>query len=174
MAKINFKNLVPIKNILGEEIQIGNELVTVEKYLPLAKKAELIEWVIKNSIDDTGFASPIRTEVFLKLAIVRYYTNISITEKMLETPDKVFDSLMINNVFDIVLAAIPEEELDRIESGALESVKAVQDYMSSFLGVLKNVSQDYDSTKMNVDELMKSLDQPEKVGLVKDILEKIG
>lgn len=174
MAKVNFKNLVPVKNISSEEIQIGDELVIVEKYLPLAKKAELIEWVIRNSIDDTGFASPIRTEVFFKLGIIRYYTNISITEKMLETPDKVFDSLMINNIFHIVLAAIPEEELERIQSGTFKSVKAVQDYTSSFLGVLKNVSQDYDSTKMNVDELMKTLDQPEKVGLVKDILEKIG
>jgi hypothetical protein len=40
--------------------------------------------------------------------------------------------------------------------------------------MMKTVTNDYDATKLNVEEIMKTLDQPEKVGLVKDILDKIG
>ena len=52
--------------------------------------------------------------------------------------------------------------------------KAVQAYQNSFVGVMKAINKDYDATKLNVEELMATLDQPDKVGLVKEILEKIG
>ena len=55
-----------------------------------------------------------------------------------------------------------------------ECAKHTVDYLNSFAGMIKNIVANYDTTKMNVEEIMQTLDDPEKIGLVKDILDKIG
>lgn len=174
MAKISLKDITPVKSIDPVECQIGDKIVLVEQYLPLEKKTAMIERIISNSIDDTGFISPMRLEVYFRLEVVRCYTNISITDKMMEQPEKLFDQLVMNKIIGAVSCAMPTEEWEHIEKSIHQCAKAVQKYQSSFVGMMKTISKDYDATKLNVDELMQTLDQPEKVGLVKEILEKIG
>lgn len=174
MAKISLKDITPVKSINPVECQIGDKIVLVEQYLPLEKKAAMIERIISNSLDDTGFISPMRLEVYFRLEIVRCYTNISITDKMMEQPEKLFDQLAMNKIIGLIFCDMPDEELEYIEQSVHQCAKAVQKYQSSFVGMIKSISKDYDATKLNVDELMQTLDQPDKIGLVKEILEKIG
>ena len=82
--------------------------------------------------------------------------------------DIIEDYLETVNVFkgsDVSLG-----DLDYVDE-ATESVVA---YLNSFTGVMKRISESYDATKINVDNIMQTLDDPEKIGLVKDILDKIG
>ena len=78
MAKISLKDLTPIKSIPPQEIEINGKKVLVEQYLPLEKKAAMIERILANSVDETGFISPVRLAVFFRLEVVRCYSNISI------------------------------------------------------------------------------------------------
>lgn len=174
MAKISLKDVTPIKSIPPQEIDINGKKVLVEQYLPLEKKAAMIERILANSVDETGFISPVRLAVFFRLEVVRCYSNISITDKMMEQPDKLFDQLVMNKVIGAVSCAMPAEEWERIEKSVNKCAEAVQTYQNSFVGVMKTISKDYDATKLNVDELMATLDQPDKIGLVKEVLEKIG
>ena len=174
MAKISLKDVTPIKSIPPQEIDINGKKVLVEQYLPLEKKAAMIERILANSVDETGFISPVRLAVFFRLEIVRCYSNISITDKMMEQPDKLFDQLVMNKVIGAVSCGMPTEEWEHIEHSVNKCAKAVQAYQNSFVGVMKTINKDYDATKLNVDELMATLDQPDKIGLVKEILEKIG
>ena len=48
------------------------------------------------------------------------------------------------------------------------------DYLNSFAGMIKNITANYDATKMNVEDIMNTLGDPNQIGLVKDILDKIG
>ena len=48
------------------------------------------------------------------------------------------------------------------------------DLNNSFSGMMKTVSDNYNIANMNADEIMNKLDDPEKIGLVKEVLEKIG
>ena len=174
MAKISLKDVTPIKAIPPQEIEINGKKVLVEQYLPLEKKAAMIERILANSVDETGFISPVRLAVFFRLEIVRCYSNISITDKMMEQPEKLFDQLVMNKVIGAVSCGMPTEEWEHVEKSVNKCAKAVQAYQNSFVGVMKMINKDYDATKLNVDELMATLDQPDKVGLVKEILEKIG
>lgn len=174
MAKISFNKLTPIKSIDPAIITIGENEITVERYLPMADKAAFVERVLNAVIDDTGFINPMRLDVMFHIELIKTYTNISITDKMMENPSKVYDLLALNHVLSSVLEAIPEEEYEDLMNDVGECAKHTVDYLNSFAGMIKNIVTNYDTTKMNVEEIMQTLDDPEKIGLVKDILDKIG
>lgn len=174
MAKVSLKAVTPIKKVDPQIINIGEQEVEVIQYLPVNDKLALVERVLNLTIDDTGFLNPVRLEVYAILEIVKTYTNISITDKMMENAPGTYDLLMINEVLDHVIAAIPEDEYDAIFDAIEDCAEHTVKYLNSFVGMMKTVTNNYDATKMNVEEIMATLDQPEKVGLVKDILDKIG
>ena len=174
MAKISFNKLTPIKSVDPTVVTIGENEITVERYLPMADKAAFVERVLNAVIDDTGFINPMRLDVMFHIELIKTYTNISITDKMMENPSKVYDLLMLNHILGTILEAIPEEEYEDLMNDVSECAKHTTDYLNSFAGMIKNVVANYDATKMNVEEIMETLDDPEKIGLVKDVLDKIG
>lgn len=174
MAKISLSAIAPIKKIDPVTIQINGQDIEVIQYLPTQEKLALVERVLNRTIDDTNFFNPVRMEVYTVIEIINTYTNISITEKMIENAPKTFDTLVMNKIIDAVVEAIPEEEYDTVFDAVEDCAVHITNYLNSIQGVLKTVAQDYDATKMNVDEMMKTLDQPDKVGLLKDILDKLG
>ena len=174
MAKVSLKAVTPIKKVDPRMITIGEQEVEVIQYLPVNDKLALVERVLNLTIDDTGFLNPVRLEVYAILEIVKTYTNISITDKMIDDAPKTYDVLMINGILDSIIAAIPEDEYDAIFDAIEDCAEHTVKYLNSFVGMMKTVTRDYDATKMNVEEIMATLDQPDKIGLVKDILDKIG
>lgn len=174
MAKVSLNAVTPIKKVEPQMIKICEQEVEIIQYLPVNDKLALVERVLNLTIDDTGFLNPVRLEVYAILEIVKTYTNISITEKMMENAPKTYDALMINGVLDLIIESIPEDEYDAIFDAIEDCAEHTVKYLNSFVGMMKTVTNDYDATKLNVEEIMKTLDQPDKVGLVKDILDKIG
>lgn len=174
MAKVSLNSITPIKKIDSVKIKIGEQEIEVLQYLPINDKLALAERVLNMTLDDTGFLNPVRLEVYTYLEIIRTYTNISITDKMMENAPKTYDLLEMNNILVSIVNAIPEEEYNALIGMIEDSAEHTVKYLTSFVGMMKTVSQDYDATKMNVDEIMNTLDNPEKIGLVKDILDKIG
>ena len=174
MAKVAFTKLTPIKELENKVITIGDQEITVMQYLPVNDKLALVERVLNLTIDDTNYLNPVRLEIFTNIEIIKTYTNISITEKMMENPAKIYDLLLLNGILDKVIEVIPEEEYDDIFNAVTECAVHVINYLNSFAGMIKTISENYDATKLNVEDMMKTLDQPDKVGLLKDILDKIG
>lgn len=174
MAKINLKQLITIKATEPVTININNIDITVKQYLPLDEKMELVQRVLNRAVDETGFFSPMRLEVILELEVIRTYTNINITDKMMDDPGKIYDQIENNGIWRGISSTIPWKEYQGLHQAVNDCATAITSYQTSFVGIMKNISENYDATKMNVDELMKTLDQPDKVGMVKEILDKMG
>lgn len=174
MAKVSLSAIAPIKKIDPIIIKIADQDIEVVQYLPTQEKLALVERVLSWTIDDTNYLNPVRMEVFTILEVIKTYTNISITEKMMENAPKTYDTLVMNKIIDMIIAAIPEEEYDAVFDAVEDCAEHIISYLNSIQGVLKTITDNYDATKYNVDEMMKTLDQPEKIGLVKDVLDKIG
>jgi len=174
MAKVSFNKITSIKSVEPKVITFGEQEIIIEQYLPMADKAAFVERVLNAVIDDTGFINPMRLDVIFNIELVKTYTNISITDKMMENPAKVYDLLVLNNILTEVLSNIPEEEYEDLFSHVSDCAEHTVTYLNSFAGIIKNITENYNTTKMNVDEIMETLDNPEKIGLVKDILDKIG
>lgn len=155
-------------------ITVNEQEIEVAQYMPIQDKLAMIERILNLTIDNTGFLNPVRLEVYTVLEIISTYTNINITDKMMENAPKTYDSLMINGVIDAIIEAIPEDEYNAVFDAIEDCAEHTVSYLNSFAGMMKTVTENYDATKINVEEIMNTLDDPDKVGLVKDILEKIG
>ena len=155
-------------------ITINEQEIEVVQYMPIQDKLAMIERILNFTIDDTGFLNPVRLEVFTVLEIISTYTNINITDKMMENAPKTYDSLMINGVIDAIIEAIPEDEYNAIFDAIEDCAEHTVNYLNSFVGMMKTVTENYNATKMDVDQIMNDLDDSNKIGLVKDILEKLG
>ena len=174
MAKVSFNKITPIKSIDPKVININGETVSIIQYLSIGEKANLVERILNYAFDDTGFASPIRLETYFGLELVRCYTNISITDKMIENVIKTYDALELNGIIDTIIENIPIDEYDALWDLVNESISNVSKYNSSFVGMLRTAAADYQNTQINLDQMSGLLQDPEQLTLVKNILEKIG
>lgn len=170
---ISFTKVTPIKETKTITVKINGQEVAIQPYLPIDKKSKLIEQIASYVFDDTGFASPIRLNIYFTILTLKAYTDISITDKMIENASKTYDAILLNNL-DTLLNYIPKTEIQDLQEMVEKSIEQIVKYNTSFLGMMRTASAEYDATKMNVDELMQTLDQPDKVGLVKEVLDKLG
>jgi hypothetical protein len=174
MAKISFNKLTPVKKLDAVSITIGEQEIIVNQYLPLEEKSSLIEKVLAQAVDGTGFYSPIRLDVMFHIELIRAYTNISITDKMMEDPGKVYDLLVLNNILEAVIPTIPQEEYDMLLESVSACAEQVMQYSNSFMGMLRAAKTDFTITDENITKMMNTLHDPEAVGLVQEVLKNLG
>lgn len=174
MAKIGFTKVTPIREIKDKTIDINGNTVTVKQYLPIAEKSQMMTDMISHILDEKGVYSPLRQEVYFKVFLVQYYSNISFTETMLMNIEKTYDLLKINGISDEIIKAIPEQEFNELEKMVIETLKAVNDYRISFAGVLETVQNNSNTEGKNIDDLFKELELISQNDTLKGVMEKLG
>lgn len=174
MAKVSLNKLATIKTLDEKTVTIAGQDVLVAQYLPISKKADIIQHVIDGSFDDNGEYSILRFKVLFAVEVVRAYSNINITDKMLEEITKTYDLLVINHILDNVIAAIPSQEYQDLYEMAQTAIMNVNQTAHSALGVLRTIATDYDTETMNVDKLLSNLQDVANTELVQDVLQKLG
>ena len=174
MAKIGFTKLGLKPNNEIQTITFNEQLIEVKQYLSVEDKLELISTVIKLSHDQNNFSNPIKIQVYASLEIIERYTNISFTEKQKENPVKLYDLLNGNGLIKAVIEVIPQEEYDTVIKGLYETIDAIYTYQNSVMGILENVSQDYNNLNFDATELQKKIADPESIALLKSVLTKLG
>jgi uncharacterized protein YpbB len=175
MAKVNFTKLNKIKSLPVVEISIDGQKVLVEQYLPLEDKVNLITSVIEQSGNgEEGFFNIVKLEAYYIIEMIRAYTNISFTEKQLEDTTKLYDSIRLNDVWAAVADAIPEAERSYIWDNILALAREITAYNNSVLGVLKAISNDRDALNFDVSEIMKQIQDPEALSLLKGMVDMTG
>lgn len=174
MAKINLNRITPVKKVEDVMIDINGTEVTIKQYIPVLEKVELVQWVLGLTFDESGFASPLRKDLFTDIAIIKYYTNISLTETAMSNLNKTYDLLLMNNVLVTVKQNIPEAELNMVYALIQASIQQLIDYNTSVLGILNTIKNDYSNTTLDAEKISAMLQDEKGVALVKDVLEKIG
>ena len=174
MAKVSLNKITPIKKVDPITLQIGDSEIIVQQYLPIETKMAMMQDVLNAVIDETGHINPVRMEVFFNVYLLKYYTNISITDTMLGDPSKTYDLLIMNDVLDTIIAQIPETEYADVFDFIVEASENVITYNNSVLGILRNVAADYKNTEIDIDKIGQALNDPNQLTLVKNILEKMG
>lgn len=175
MAKVTFNKLNLTKNTEIKNIDINENIIEVKQYLPVEEKLELISYIVNMAHDeDYNFSNPVKVEVFAGIGIIKYYTNITFTEKQLENPAKIYDLLNSNNVINNVIAAIPSNEYDEIRTGIEDTIKSIYQYQNSVLGILDTIGQDYSDLNIEADTINEKLSNPDNMKLLRDVLAKLG
>lgn len=175
MAKVTFNKLNLTKNTEIKNIDINENIIEIKQYLPVEEKLELISYIVNMAHDeDYNFSNPVKVEVFAGIGIIKYYTNITFTEKQLENPAKIYDLLNSNNVINNVIAAIPSNEYDEIRTGIEDTIKSIYQYQNSTLGILDTIGQDYSDLNLEADTISEKLSNPDNMKLLRDVLAKLG
>lgn len=174
MAKVAFSKLALKKQDKVNTIKIGNFDIEVKQYLPVNDKLDLIARVLNGAHDENNFPNPVKIEVIGALEIIMAYTNLSFTEKQKEDVAKLYDLLETNGVIDQIVSAIPEEEYNFIIDGIDDTIEAVYTYQNSVLGILDSVGQDYSNLELDAINIQQKLANTENLGLLKDVLTKLG
>ena len=175
MAKIAFSKLNKIKSIPTKTITIADTEISIMQYLPLEEKLNLIQTIINLSGNgEEGFYNIVKLQTYYTIEMIKAYTNISITDKQQDDIPKLYDSIVINHIWEEVGKVIPQEEQEYIWDNLLNLAREITDYNHSALGILKSITADYKNLDLNTEKLQKELSNPETISLVKDIVTKLG
>ena len=175
MAKISLTKLNKIKSLEPIDIKIGEETISVVQYLPLEKKLTIMQNIIQQAgNNEEGFYNIVKLTVFYTIEMLRAYTNISFTEKQLEDPQKLYDIIILNKIWDTIKQSIPEDEVNYIWENTCALAREITDYNHSALGILKLAKEDYSDLELDVNDLTNTLTQSENnLNLVKGLLTKL-
>ena len=168
MAKIGLTKLISVKKGEIKTIEIGEQKLEVLTYLPLEKKIEMVNKVANDCIMETGI-NPIQRDVQTDLAIIEYYTNISLTEKQKEDMLKTYDLLCLNDIITTVKNIIPAEEIGQVQAWIWMCIDAIERFGNSARGILKDITTNYDGAKLNVEEILKDIKDPAMAEFIKNL-----
>lgn len=170
----SFSSLKLKTNETNKKVNVGENEITVAQYLPLAKKVELIEFVIENSIDEANFTfSPIRFETYFALGLVKYYTDITFTEKQLfDNVTKTYDVFESNGLFYNIFQVIPDNEINFIEECLRKTKRDITTYNNSLAGMLNNISQHTDDKINSTSALLEQLKNKEGLEFLNEIMKE--
>lgn len=172
MTKIPF-NKLGLKLIDERESFKYNDLeIEVRKYLPLQDKINMIQFIISHTLDEnTGCFSPTRIEPYYSIAICKWYTNITFTEKQIENIAKTYDLLEENGFIAEILDHIPKEEKEFMESLVNNTIKDISRYNSSAAGIINTMSSSSGDLNQQIDAILKDISEAKGLDLLATIKE---
>lgn len=173
MAKVPFTKLKLTKKDEVKEFVFNEQTIQVKQYLPINDKLQIITNAV-NAAWDNNFVNPMKLEIFGALEIVYAYTNIGFTEKQKEDPAKLYDLLDSNGVLDKIAELIPEEEYGFILESIDETAYNLHEYQNSFMGILEATSKDYAGLEYDAAKVKDDMANPNVLGTLKEVLDKLG
>lgn len=174
MVKVNVTKLNKIKSLDPIDIKIGEETISVVQYLPLEKKLAIMQNIIEQAgNNEEGFYNIVKLTVFYTIEMLRVYTNISFTEKQLEDPQKLYDIIVLNNIWETVKDSIPEKERDYIWDNTCALAREITEYNHSALGILNLLSNDYDNLSLDTTDMANKLSNVDNLKMLREILTKL-
>lgn len=174
MANLAFTKLGLKKNQEIKTIEYNGQTIEVKQYLPINDKLDLIGQVLTNSQDDNNFANPVKLEVFTKLFIIKFYTNITFTEKQWEDTPKLYDLFIANGLMERIFEVIPRDEYVSVFDAVGACAEAIYKYRNSVMGILDIIKTDYSGLNLEASDIQEKISDINNLNLLRDILTKLG
>lgn len=179
MAKVSFSKLglrIPV-NI--KAVNVGNNQIEVKQYIPISEKIKFIEEVVNAAVaiseaNAYKFINWPQVSIYRSIAFMKYYTNISFTDKQLEDILKLYDTFISTGAFQNIYSAIPETEKYWIDDAIDQTIDSIYKYKTSALGVMDSIGTDYKNVEFDTEKLRENLSDKDNLGLLRDVLEKMG
>ena len=174
MAKLAFSKLglKPNNNII--KIDYNDVVIEVKEYLPVNDKLGLIGNVINAAADDNGYYNEGKIRIYFALEVIDAYTNLTFTEKQKEDPCKLYDLFVCNGVWQRIWDSIGQDDKIFLEACLHETIISIYEYKNSVMGILDTVSQDYSNMNLDATNIQKALGDPNNMGLLREVLTKLG
>jgi hypothetical protein len=175
MAKVSFSKLGLTKDTSTDVIEWNDQKIEIKNYLPMSDKLELVSTIINNSIDNNGYYNPMRVYIYTIIETILAYTNITVTEKQKEDILKLYDLFVSSGLSGKIIGeAMNPYEYQQLQKWIHETINAIYSYKNSVMGILDTVSTDYNNLNLDAETIYNNLADKENLGLVRDVLTKLG
>lgn len=178
MAKLAYSKLKVKVNedIKTFDYKVGDETLTIEvkQYLPFEDKIKILEKVINMSADEMHFYNTSKLNMFLDLEIAEKYTNLTFTDSTKEKFIKLYDELTSSGLMTQIYDAMATSELNWLKTNLMETVKSIYQYNNSIYGIMNMITTDYSELGGELAEMQEKISNPKNLGLLKDVLTKLG
>lgn len=169
-VKLNTKtNQSYYENSKGEKIYYD-----VKYYLPIQEKTDMISNIINQSMDENGYYNPMKIKIFTVLEVTYAYTSLSFTAKQKKDYLKLYDLLVGNGLFKNIVSCISEDDWTEIQETVLKVIDNIYKYRNSALGIMETISSDYNGLNFDANNIQAILEDGDSMGMIKDILNKLG
>ena len=174
MAKVGLNKLGLVKNTEQVDFMWKGQKIEVIQYLPLEKKLEVISNVINESVDLKGYYAPYRLDLFMVIAIVQNYTNITFTEKQQEDLGKLYDLLVGSGIYNEIKNRIPVSEIDYLQVNIEKTIHSIYEYKNSVLGIMDAIAKDYKDVNFDAAQIQEILESGKGLETVREVLDNLG
>lgn len=172
MAKVTFASLkLKVKDEI-KTININNKEVEVKQYLTAEDKYDLIMISLQQA-KENGIYNDFKLDMFLHLNIVFMYTNLTFTDKQRENLPNLYDILETNDIIEMVISAIPENEIKIIYEEVNEIKKSLITYENSVAGIVNNLITQLPANAQAAADIVDNFN-PEKYNEVINFAKAIG
>ena len=136
---------------------------------------DIAQSVIQQVIDfNNEFLNEFAFHMYMDLAIVFNYTNLSFTDKQKEDLYKLYDLLVGSGFIKELKKQVDCNQTDDLEVYIYETLNGYYKYHNSIYGIMDAMNQNYSNLNLDINELQDKISNPESLSLVKDILTKMG
>lgn len=174
MKEIAFSELNIQPKVSAKEIFLHDKTIEVLDYLPIDEKARFLQFVVDGAIDEmTGTFSPLRIEVYFGIALCHWYAGIVFSEDDMQNVTMVYDALDTTGVIDVVVEAIPEEEIDFIRGLVMETTEDIARYYTSAAGIIQAMSNSASGLDSQITEILQQIKNGEgleQLAVIKDVV----
>jgi len=171
---VGLTKITPIKKKDPITVNINEQDIIIKQYLPIKDKADLITYVVQSSFNENGLLNPLREKIYTVIGILKWYTNINFTDTMLKEIEKTYDLIILNNIYSQVINNIDEIEIEMIKCWIKEAINSTFTHINSFAGQLQYAKTDYQNLNFDMEEMEKTLQDPNQIGFLKEVMEKMG
>lgn len=172
LNKLGLHKLPPVEK---DTFEFNGQQVEVIQYLPINDKLELIQTIVNSSFEDgEKFINPCKVNVYMYVEIILAYSNISLSEAQKKDLNKVYDAMCASNFIGYFRAHMDDREWDYVTNSVWEILGNIDKYKNSAMGILDTVSQDYSNLDLDATEIQQKLNDPDNMGLLRNVLEKLG
>ena len=169
MAKITDFNLVFEPNI--NNVNIKDIKVNIYKNIQFNRRLEMLSDIINESADDTKYYNIGKLKIFFTLFTVQYYTDI---EMEFDNPTETYDCLIHSGVYDSIVAIIYAKEVEENWDLLLDTIEIIYKYDDYISEIIDPLSNNYKKLELDANAIHDSLADPGTLGLLKDIMTKLG
>lgn len=173
MAKVPYSKLKLSKSEIVK-IQVGENEIEVKTYLPIDETVEMLNNLINHCANnEQRFYNPLQVETLFIFNVIKYYTNISFTEKQSENIVKLVDSFVESGEWEKIKTAIGKD-LEVKHNDIIQVLKATEDYQNSIYGILDNINKDYADLDKQASEVEQKLGNEDNLKFMKELLNKMA
>lgn len=170
MAKLSFTKInKPAKPIDVITVDFQGEKLEIKQYLPTKDKVEMLDEYCAYFLGDKVY-NPLKEEVYKRILLIKYYTNVTFTEKQIENIESLNDKIVLSGLYDVVEENLKDKE-DYIEICFIfsELTQALVGYRTSFVGIVEMLSEQKTLANMiDLEKIMAEIKDPEMKAFVEN------